>query len=311
MSRPIRTIVVGVSHPAEDDPALAAAAELARWTGATLHLVHTFDLAPIVTPPELGAFSAEWAGQSVETQRGVLRAAARRTPGAESAVCHTIIGAPAPAILETAAHLHADLVLVGAARSGRLARAFLGTTAQRVLRGAEVPVLVVRRPLHRPLDRVLLTGDLSEMSAAVHERGLDTVGALFGEPAAARSLLVVVLPFLPAPLPPGSLRRAAHAELETFLGDRRPRAAAVEPLVRVGNPSEEIVVEAEAWDADLLVVGTHARGWAARLALGSAAEASLRDAPCNVLVVPPRAVAAEQRGAEPLDADVHPVLTPV
>jgi len=306
MSKPIRTIVAGVSHPAEDDLALAAAAELARWTGAALHLVHTFDLPPLFTPPELGAYSAEWVGQCVETQQGMLRAAARRTPGAESAVCHSVIGAPGPVILATAAQVRADLVVVGAARGGRLARAFLGTTAQRVLRGAGCPVLVVRRPVQRPLERVLLTGDLSELSAAVHERGLDTATALFGAPASARSLLVVVLPFLPQPLPPGSLRRAAHAELETFLGDRRPRAGAVEPVVRVGNPSEEIPVEAQALGADLLVVGTHARGWAGRMVLGSAAEASVRDAPCNVLVVPPRALVPEQPREESLTAALTP-----
>lgn len=46
------------------------------------------------------------------------------------------------------------------------------------------------------------------------------------------------------------------------------------------------------WDPDLLVVGTHARGWSARLMLGSVAEAALRDAPCNVLAVPPVPTAA-------------------
>jgi hypothetical protein len=65
------------------------------------------------------------------------------------------------------------------------------------------------------------------------------------------------------------------------------------------------VAEAAEWRADLLVVGTHARAWAARLALGSVAEAALRDAPCNVLAVPPRALPHrfedDHAGAEPLE----------
>ncbi len=59
-----------------------------------------------------------------------------------------------------------------------------------------------------------------------------------------------------------------------------------------GRWRQRPVAEAREWNADLVVVGTHARGWGARLLLGSVAEATLRDAPCDVLAVPPvRAVA--------------------
>ena len=43
------------------------------------------------------------------------------------------------------------------------------------------------------------------------------------------------------------------------------------------------------WPADLVVVGTHGRGGAARALLGSVAEAVVRDAGCSVLVIPPLA----------------------
>ncbi|HEU4456945.1 MAG TPA: universal stress protein [Longimicrobium sp.] len=291
MPGPIRTIVAGVSQAAPDAPTLIAAAELARWTGARLHLVHAYAPAPGYAPPQMGSAIPEWTREHANSLHAALEAAARGTPGAQEAVCHSVAATPWAAILDVAARTDAGLVVVGAARAGRLATAFLGTTAQRVLRGAEVPVLVVRRPVHRPLERVLLTGDLSEPSAAVHEEALDTVASVFGEPQAARSLMVVTFPILPSPLPPQPPDPAARGELDAFLRARRPRAAAVEPLVRMGQPPEEIAAAAEEWKADLLVVGTHARGWAARLALGSVAEAAIRDAPCNVLAVPPRAAA--------------------
>jgi universal stress protein E len=294
MTNPIRTIVAGVSQPAENDPTLVAAAELARWTGARLHLVQAFTIPPVFSPPELGYIPAEWALQYAERIRARLENAAHTLPGGESAVCHAVSGPPAPAILEVAEKEGADLVVVGAAGAGRLGGSFLGTTAQRVLRGAAVPVLVVRRPLHRPLERVLLTTDLSEMSAAVHEEGLATATAVFGEPRGIRSLLVLSFPLIPTPLPREVLDMAALESMETFLAARRRRSATVEPVVREGAPAQEIAAEAQDWKADLLVVGTHARGWAARLVLGSVAEAALRDAPCNVLAVPPRAVALDQ-----------------
>lgn len=298
MPNPIRTIVAGVAQPAGNDPTLAAAAELARWTGARLHLVQAFTLPPVLSPPELGYMARDWALQYADHIRVALEKAAHTVPGGESAVCHAVGGPPAVAVLDVARAEGADLVVVGAARPERLGGWFLGTTAQRVLRGADVPVLVIRRPLHRPLERVLLTTDLSEMSAAVHEEGLATAAAVFGEPAGLRALLVLSFPLVPTPLPREVLDQAALETLETFLHARRRGAAAVEPVVREGAPPQEIAAEAEEWNTDLLIVGTHARGWAARLALGSVAEAALRDAPCNVLAVPPRAVALGPHAAE-------------
>jgi nucleotide-binding universal stress UspA family protein len=65
----------------------------------------------------------------------------------------------------------------------------------------------------------------------------------------------------------------------------------VEPVVRLdGAPAAAIVAESSDWRADLLVVGTRARHGLDRLLLGSTAEACIRDAPCNVLVIPPAAV---------------------
>ncbi|HEU0012681.1 MAG TPA: hypothetical protein VFQ45_03320, partial [Longimicrobium sp.] len=60
MSSAIRVIVAGVSHPSADDHTLAAAAELARWTRADLHLVYAFDLPPVFSPPEVGWVPPEW-----------------------------------------------------------------------------------------------------------------------------------------------------------------------------------------------------------------------------------------------------------
>ncbi|HEX6913408.1 MAG TPA: universal stress protein [Longimicrobium sp.] len=294
----IRTIVAGVAAPASDDPTLVAAATLARWTGAALHLVEAFTIPPLFSSPELGYTSTEWGLHHAEHRRAELAAVARRVPGAESATCHALAGPPAHAILETAEREGAGLVVVGAASPDRLGGSFLGTTAQRVLRGAGVPVLVVRAPVHRPLRRVLTTTDLGEPSAAVHEAGLDAAAAIFGQPVSVRSLLALSVPMGASLLQPLLLEQTALEQLEAFLRARRRRRHPVEPVVRLGAPAEEIVAEAAAWPADLLIVGTHARGWAARLVLGSVAEAALRDAPCNVLAVPPRAVALTRSPAE-------------
>lgn len=52
-----------------------------------------------------------------------------------------------------------------------------------------------------------------------------------------------------------------------------------------GNPKETIVKEAEDWGADLIVVGSHGRGFWGRMLIGSVSNAVVRHAPCSVLVV--------------------------
>ena len=51
-----------------------------------------------------------------------------------------------------------------------------------------------------------------------------------------------------------------------------------------GNPEQEIVDIARNWHADLIVVGSHGRGFWGRL-LGSVSDGVLHHAPCSVLVV--------------------------
>jgi nucleotide-binding universal stress UspA family protein len=59
----------------------------------------------------------------------------------------------------------------------------------------------------------------------------------------------------------------------------------VTTVVELGRPAEMIIETAEAWHPDLIVVGSHGRGFWGRLALGSVSDAVLHHAPCSVLVV--------------------------
>jgi nucleotide-binding universal stress UspA family protein len=68
------------------------------------------------------------------------------------------------------------------------------------------------------------------------------------------------------------------------LESRHPRAE-----VRIGSPAAEIVAAASDLHADLVCIGTHGRGGLARVILGSVAELVVRQAPCPVLTVRPKA----------------------
>lgn len=55
--------------------------------------------------------------------------------------------------------------------------------------------------------------------------------------------------------------------------------------VRPGVPAVEVVRYAKEHDIDLIVMGTHGRGFVAHVVMGSVAEKVVRTAPCPVLTV--------------------------
>ena len=76
-------------------------------------------------------------------------------------------------------------------------------------------------------------------------------------------------------------------------------STSVRSHLRLEAAAEEIAQLAADLEADLVVVGTHARHGIARLLLGSVAEAVVRLAPCPVLVVRPKALPEAGPSIEP------------
>ena len=52
-----------------------------------------------------------------------------------------------------------------------------------------------------------------------------------------------------------------------------------------GSPQRVIVEQAESWGADLIVIGSHGRGFWSRTMIGSVSDSVVHHAPCSVLVV--------------------------
>jgi nucleotide-binding universal stress UspA family protein len=57
-------------------------------------------------------------------------------------------------------------------------------------------------------------------------------------------------------------------------------------VMRRGVAAEIIAAEAATWSADVVVVGSHGKGWVERLLVGSATERLLALLPASLLVVP-------------------------
>jgi nucleotide-binding universal stress UspA family protein len=265
---------------------------LAEAVGATLYAVYAFRLPdPVLySYASVNIFDPDVIRQIEEDARSRLEAQVRKISGGEHVECRVVSGSAEVAILAVAKEMEADLVIVGATRRGTLTRTILGTTAQRVVRVSHLPVLVRRSADRGSIRRVLLTTDLSDLSAAVYQRGLELAGAIgaAGE-LQVRSLLVLnyiygLVP--PPPLAQRSVQEAAEADLAAFLERAAAGVPASSGKVRTGEAAKEIVAEASDWGADLIILGTHGRTGATRFLIGSVAESVLRSALCDVLVIP-------------------------
>src|SRR5690606_37165638 len=138
-----------------------AAAAVAAAMGAELHIVHALDLD---SPP----YGVQRGGpilplrERIERMERQLEEEVRRLLPAETRAHLRVLDYGAGrALVDHAEEVSADLIVLGPHR-GRRGAALLGTTADRVIRTAKVPCLVVREPLTLPLRRIGVPFDFSD-----------------------------------------------------------------------------------------------------------------------------------------------------
>lgn len=302
----LRRVLLGASLQ-EEDGVLAAAVAVARAAGAELHVIHAEEKA---APSEAGG------GEPPGTAESRLASVLSRVATPAGVRWQAVVGhGPAHRVLDREARrLSPDLVVVGATAAGGRGRR-LGSTAERVAQRSWCPVLVVRPPLPVPPVRVLAPVDLSLLSGDGLRCALEVVGCLGGG-----AEVVVSALFAVGYLDPMSARMRregwsseemtarAGAQLDAFVTEHRPDLPhVVRPEVVLGPAREEIVRAAAT--ADLVVMATHGHGGFERLLLGSVAAAVVREAPCSVLLVPPRA-AWEEALAEAVLYQTSPERAP-
>lgn len=300
---PLRTVLIGTSLGEESDSVVRSGLAVARAAGARVHLVHAFPDGPQLAGPEAGLgedFTEEmrfWCEEKLREQTGRLGLGEPELSRAEA-----VAGPPHRVLIETAQRARADLIVVGATDSGPLAVELLGSTADRVLRKATCPVLLVRGGLRMPPRRVLAPVDLSPLSGDAYRCGLDLLGQL-GKGGEIEVRAVYALSFMDklaelhrkeGAVSFEETERASGEELRRFVLENGVNAPfEVETALLPGEARFEILHELREHPADLVVLGTHGRGGLDRLMMGSVASAVARKAPCSVLLISPEAALAE------------------
>jgi nucleotide-binding universal stress UspA family protein len=150
----IRKILVPTDFSTCADHALRYALELARPLGATIELCHAsvpvdYQVLNLVSPAmQVAAASlVQQMEQMFEAARHELDELVARYRDAGVPLSGTTLeGEPDEAIVRRAREGGADLIVIGSHGRRGLSRALLGSVAERVMRHAPCPVLVVHPP---------------------------------------------------------------------------------------------------------------------------------------------------------------------
>lgn len=140
-----KTILVATDFSDTADHALDYAIALAGKLGAKLYLVNAIALPTFAMVPELGvaATSTMLDGLVVDSQKALEKLIAAKAP----TKIHTLMrtGDPRDVIVDTAAEVGSDLIVMGTHGRRGVTRALLGSVAEGVLRQASCPVLTIRK----------------------------------------------------------------------------------------------------------------------------------------------------------------------
>lgn len=292
--RCLSRICVGFHFTPQSELALRSAATLARSFGAAIDVVTVVELVPlyrrVLTPIQSRLVSVD---DLVVRCRERLEAVTQAA-GLEGLTVdrHVRVGRPFAELITGCREAQAELLVVGTRAGSQKERVLLGSTAERVLRKAPVPVLVVKKELSSSPSLVLAPTDFSSAAGpAVVE-----AAALARRWGARLVLLHAVEPIAEAyvwPVESGTVAlylaepEELDPEWEAFVAFLDLRGIAWERKTLRGYATPTITETAAQLGADIIVMGTHGRSGLAHVLLGSVAERVAREASCSILTVRP------------------------
>jgi nucleotide-binding universal stress UspA family protein len=282
--------------------AMMLGARIADAVGARLTLLHVYPYS--AADSEVRPFLPDVPPVDEATKTAVLLDLSHMSTAARAVVRGVQVamleGDPSEEILSYAHSHGVDLIVMGTHGRRGLDRIILGSVSERVAREARVSVVVVHDP--KP-DELVSPPTLSKIVCAVDlgESSHDTLetAAMLARGVGARLTVLHAIELWhwedPCSIARGDdeeyvrrLSEEGHRRLAEFLGRHRNAGVAMEPVVVVGRPRQDILKAVAQEGADMLVVGAHRMSRMNRVLFGSTAQHLLRTSHCPVLISRPR-----------------------
>ncbi|WP_137387935.1 universal stress protein [Rhodoligotrophos defluvii] len=277
----MQTILVAVDPQHDAGQVLARAAQLSAQHGAAVTVQH------VVEDIDVGQQDVQRAidQHARATLEGLVGAAGfATTPSLK-----VQFGVPHRCVNTIARELSADIILIGPGQPTTVMQRVFGSTADRIVRTASVPVLIVRNNSAQAYRSVAVAMDFSPLS----EAALEAARMLAPD---ARIDLVhayeVPLPFEQAMLRAGTRPEDAERFRQTKINDCRHQLAdfarkhstEADAVVLRGAPGTALVELSRSGRVDVIALGTQGRNEVAQALLGSVARRLLSEAGCDLLV---------------------------
>ncbi|HEY5544685.1 MAG TPA: universal stress protein [Gemmatimonadaceae bacterium] len=281
--------------------ALAHAAALARWYDAQLTMIH---VVPVFEDNMQSSFPFKgddgrtpYAPVRADVLEQMRRSAEQASAAALNPTLLAEEGRTHAAIIDRAAALHADLLVVGTHGRGGFNRLLLGSVAEKVVRTAPCPVLTVPPSVaHATAPQVVFKNilcpiDFSPSSLKAFEYALD-----LGRQANGCVTTLHALEYMDEEEPGEHVDASIRQYRQHVIDDARQRLHAlateqsqtwcdIEEVVAIDRAYKAILQRASTHDTDLIVMGAQGRGSVELMLYGSNTQHVVRAATCPVLTV--------------------------
>jgi nucleotide-binding universal stress UspA family protein len=282
---PTKSILVCTDLTERCEPALTAASDLALRTGARLHVLHAFELRQ---NPYVYRSDARHAFQAlIEEARAGLTEQLKRTVSRQLDIASvtTEVFLPWKSIVRRAAAVKADVIILGPHEHVTGDR-FLGSTADRVVRFAKAPTLIIRRGTGFDVKTMVLAIDGSPATSSAWTEAVAWAEGLHRVCAGFSALHVIVsasewVERMAAAELVGSAVREAESELT-------PGVNVCGSVIGNEDPTDAIRDYVDEVRAQLLVLASNGHSAVDRLLNGSVTSTLAAHVGAALLIVPYR-----------------------
>ncbi|MCM4171981.1 universal stress protein [Arenibacter sp. TNZ] len=190
-------------------------------------------------------------------------------------------------IVNASDKINANLVVVGAGEKLKKDAFQLGTTAEKIIRKSNKPVLVVKNDQTSDIQNIICPVDFSEESSRALNSAI-TLSRMFN----AKLLILSVYTYFHHtftkldPVKINEQRKLEHEKkLNKFLKEFNLVDINVVRKIAGGEPAEEILKTIKKNDSDLLIMGTTGKSGISKILMGSVTEKVTREVLCSFITL--------------------------
>ncbi|MGH9591013.1 MAG: universal stress protein, partial [Terracidiphilus sp.] len=282
------TILFAAEIPANERAFAFAVAQAAEF-GADLILFHAYDTMVVAASEQSGIRYYDYAA-AARTEKNRMEPLVRRV--LESGVrCEVVVrpGLPADQILAFTREREVDRIVMGTHSPGPIGKLLVGSVAEAVLRSACTPVYIVGPDVVDGSNRNFATRTVLA-AISLHEAS-PMVAAFAAELAAqqnARLILQhVIRPQDRAEVMAGRSIDQIETEMLSMIPVKLSEKIAAQAIVVQGDPTEEVLYQSRAQQADLIVLGAQGASTFAAVTRQGVVYKVLAHSQCPVMTLSP------------------------